>query len=130
VQENGLELETVKWDETGFDALNLHNCRVLGVAFFPESIEFAMDLDFIVKSMHPARGKNTIASGFLPPLWSFGNCHGIAVDLETDSIVEIDELKRESPGLTRHGKVTGEETEWSWTIVCQGGAIRLWASGF
>jgi hypothetical protein len=51
------ELEKWVWSEADFEEMVWHDARIHAIAFLPDSFEFVLDIDYILRWVQPAEGQ-------------------------------------------------------------------------
>lgn len=118
------QLEKRIWSEADFDLMGWHDSTIHSLAFYPETFEFALDLDYIFKWVDPKVEGGYYSFWVAPVTIVFENVYDLAIDAEPGLGLEIADLTRSNP--TQNGK----ETEWTWTVECQEGRISFKATGY
>jgi hypothetical protein len=107
-----------------------HDATVHAVAFFSDTFEFALDLDYIFQWIDPASGSSGYTFWVAPVTMVFANAHNVIFDLWADNGIEIADITRRNPRRPKNADWIGRDTEWQWTIDCQRGAITLTSVGY
>ena len=77
-----------------------HDCRVHGIAFYPEQFELAFDLDYIFQWVDPQPNETHFKFWVAPATLVFTNVHDVEFDLDSYSgKLEIDNIKREDESV-------------------------------
>ncbi|MBU0568354.1 hypothetical protein KKC52_09970 [bacterium] len=124
------ELEKWIWTNEDFDQMGWHDSNIYSFAFYPEQLEFALDIDYIFKWVHPKSGGKYFKFWISPVTMVFENIYDLVMDIDTISGLEIDDINRDNPQKPRNAQYIGKQTEWSWNIECHQGLISLKPVGF
>jgi hypothetical protein len=125
-----LVLEKWVWTENDFEQMGWHDTRIYSLAFFPDTSEFAMDLDYILRWVYPQAGETHFWFWVAPVTMVFENVHDIQCDIQTNTGLEIADITRENPQTPKNMEFITKSTEWTWNIECQEGLISLKAAGY
>lgn len=119
------QLEKAVWTSNDFEVMGWHDSRVWAMVAAEESYEFAMDLDYIFKWVHPEPGETYFQFWVAPVTMVFENAHDISIDIESSlGGIEVADLQREEP--TPNGALT----DYLYRFECQEGTISLRATGY
>lgn len=122
-------LEKPVWTEVDFDVMGWHDSYVHAFAYCPETFEFVLDIDYILKWVEP--GENGHYSFWVSPATlMFWNVSDLHIDLKPFTGIEVLDLTREAAGAPRNAEHIGRDEEWRWTIDSTAGEITLRAAGF
>ena len=125
----GYALEKSVWTEADFEAMGWHDSFVHALAFRPDTFEFLLDIDYILKWIEP--GVDGYYSFWVAPatlvFWNVSDLH---IDLEPYTGIEISELKRELAGAPRNAAHIGKSEEWRWTVDSTAGEVTFRAVGY
>lgn len=121
------QLEKALWTSDDFEVMGWHDSRVWAMVAAAERLEFAMDLDYIFKWVHPEPGETHFKFWVAPVTMVFENAHDISIENESpQGGIEVADLHRENPKPTPNGASTG----YLYRFECQEGAISLRATGY
>jgi hypothetical protein len=121
------QLEKALWTSDDFEVMGWHDSRVWAMVAAEESFEFAMDLDYIFKWVHPAPGETYFKFWVAPVTMVFENAHDIRIEIESSQGgIEVADLHREEPKPTPSGALT----DYQYRFECQEGTISLRATGY
>jgi hypothetical protein len=121
------QLEKVLWTSDDFEVMGWHDSRVWAMVAAEESFEFAMDLDYIFKWVHPEPGETYFKFWLAPVTMVFENAHDISIEIESpQGGIEVADLHREEPKPTPNGALT----DYLYRFECQEGVISLRATGY
>lgn len=125
------QVEKWIWTDADFDIMGWHDSQVYAVAFFPETFEFALDIDYIFQWVHPTENETYFKFWVTPATLIFEYVYDLKFDIEIDfgGGLEIDYIERTEPKKTEAGDFTGRD-EWRWVIGTHEGEISLRATGY
>jgi len=118
------------WTDEDFERMGWHDSNIYSFAFYPEQYEFALDLDYIFKWIHPKKPGGYFNYWISPVTMIFENVYDLAFDIETSSGLEIDKIRRYNQKKPKNSQYINKEMEWSWDIKCHEGLISLKSIGF
>ena len=124
------ELEKWVWTESDFEQMGWHDARIHAIAFLPDSFEFVLDIDYILRWVRPGESETHYKFWVAPATLVFDNVHDLRIDLEPYAGVEIQDIRREDPQEPKNAEYVGRDTEWRWVIEAQEGEISLRAAGY
>jgi len=124
------EPEKLVWTEADFDTMGWHDVTIHAVAFFPERFEFGLDLDYIFRWVDPEDEGGCCTFWVAAATMVFENAYDIVFEVDTSAGLEVAHISRADPKPPHDAKAAGRDTEWTWTIQCQEGAIRLRSVGY
>lgn len=120
-------LEKPLWTADDFDVMGWHDSRVWAMVADEEKFEFAMNLDYIFKWVHPEQGETYFKFWVAPVTMVFENAYDITIDIESrQGGIEVADLHREEPKLTPNGALT----DYLFRFECQEGEIFLRATDY
>lgn len=121
------QLEKSLWTPDDFESMGWHDSRVWAMVAAEEFFEFAMDLDYIFKWVHPEPGETYFKFWVAPVTMVFENAHDISIEIESgQGGIEVADLHREEPKPTPNGALT----DYLYRFECQEGEISLRATGY
>jgi hypothetical protein len=123
-------LEKWIWSDKDFEQMVWHDCPIYSLAFFSEDYEFALDIDYIFKWIHPPKGKKHFKFWIAPVTVVFENSYDIIFDIETNKRLNIDNITKGNPQKPKNSKFVKKDSEWDWKIECQEGSINIKSVGF
>jgi hypothetical protein len=120
------EIEKWVWDETDFEIMGWHDSRIYAVAFYSESFEFALDIDYIFQWVHPPENETYFKFWVAPATLVFENVYDLEFNIEIGfgEILEIADLER-----TQEKDFDNKEI-WQWILSTQQGEIKFKSSGY
>lgn len=124
------DLEKWVWTEADFEQMGWHDTRIHAIAFLPDSLEFALDIDYILQWINPAENETYYKFWVAPATLVFENVYDLQIDLEPFAGVEIQGIHREDPQKPKNAEYIGRDTEWRWVIEAQEGEISLRSVGY
>jgi hypothetical protein len=120
-------LEKPLWTMDDFGVMGWHDSRVWAMVAEEEKFEFAMDLDYIFKWVHPGPGETYFQFWVAPVTMVFENAYDVAIAIESSQGgIEVADLHREDSQLTPNGALK----DYRFRFECQEGEISLRASGY
>jgi hypothetical protein len=120
-------LEKALWTSDDFEAMGWHDSRVWAMVAAEESYEFAMDLDYIFKRVHPGPGEASFRFWVAPVTMVFENAHDVSIKIESrQGGMEVADLRRGEPKPTPNGA----RTDYLYRFECQEGTVSLRATGY
>ena len=125
-----LALEKWVWTENDFEQMGWHDTHIYSLAFFPDTFEFAIDLDYIFRWFRPQEEETHFRFWVAPATMVFENVNDIQFDILTSAGLEVADITRESPQTPKNAEFVTKSTEWTWNIECQEGLISLKAVGY
>lgn len=121
------QLEKSLWTSDDFEVMGWHDSRVWAMVAAEESYEFALDLDYIFKWVHPGPGETYFQFWVAPVTMVFENAHDISIDIKSSQGgIEVADLHREDPKQTPNGALT----DYLFRFDCQEGTVSLRATGY
>ena len=121
------QLEKALWTSDDFEVMGWHDSRVWAMVAAEESYEFALDLDYIFKWVHPGPGETYFKFWVAPVTMVFENAYDISIEIESSQGgIEVADLHREEPKPTPNGALT----DHLYRFECQEGEISLRATGY
>ncbi len=124
------QLEKRIWSESDFDVMGWHDSTIHSLAFYPETFEFALDLDYIFKWVDPEVEGGYYSFWVAPATIVFENVYDLAIDAEPGLGLEVADITRSDPARPKNSEQIGKESEWTWTVECQEGRISFKAAGY
>ena len=125
------ELEKWLWTENDFEMMGWHDSRVDAVAFSPENLEIAFDIDYIFQWVHPPQDEIFFSFWVSSATLVFENTYDVKFDISSyEGGLEIDCIKRESISSPKNTKYIEKDKEWIWTIDCQERDIKFLSAGY
>jgi hypothetical protein len=124
------KLQKWVWTEADFENMSWHDSRIYALAFSPDTFELLLDIDYIFQWVNPEQGENSFRFWVAPATLVFRNVYEVEFDVLTTTGLEIDNLTRSEPRAPRNAAYIERDVEWSWTIDCQQGDIKLWSIGY
>jgi hypothetical protein len=125
------EMEKWIWTDADFEKMGWHDSQIYAFAFLSETYEFVLDIDYILRWVHPAPEETYFQFWVSPATLVFENAGDIKFDLETlyGNGVEIQDVHRQNPRILEAGLAAGTNM-WRWVIEAQEGEISLDATGY
>ncbi len=116
-------LAKATWNQDDFETMGWHDARLYGVAAFPGSSEFALDLDYIVKWLNPVPPDNTFMFWISPVTLVFQDARDISLALPmlSQTVHVLDLVRTPLPN---------NQVGWSWALELDSGEISLKARGY
>lgn len=119
------QLEKSLWTADDFDVMGWHDCRVWAMVADEDQYEFAMDLDYIFKWVHPEPGQAYYKFWVAPVTMVFENAFDIKINITSrQGGIDVEDIYREDP--QSHGSLT----DYLFRMQCHEGEISLRASGY
>lgn len=122
-------LEKWRWTHEDFERMGWHDAPVHAMTWLPETYEYALDIDYILKWVHPGPGETYFSFWIAPATLVFENVSSVQLDLESYGGITILDVVREDERPTREA-FEGPGVEWLWTLDCLGGSIQVRATGY
>lgn len=120
------QLEKTVWTSDDFNVMGWHDARVWAMVADEESWEFAMDLDYIFKWVHPEPGETYFQFWVAPVTMVFEDAFNITIEIESDQgCITIAELHRQELKPT-----SNDALDYLYRFECQEGTISLRATGY
>ncbi|MBV1775607.1 hypothetical protein KSF73_07740 [Burkholderiaceae bacterium DAT-1] len=116
-----------KWDDQDIGSLKWHDVYIRGMAFFGETCELRLDIDYILEWIAPAPGETYFSFRLAPATVVFADVTDMK--MSTDSFgawIQIDTLTRNK--LNETPREGGER--FAYCFECQQGDISLESAGF
>ena len=114
------------WDDSEFDAMGWHDCRIYSIRLPDEQFRLSLDIDYIFKWQDSPSGQH----GFWvsPCDLIFHNVSGLKIetDYENSMLLFISDIRRCSPVMSPNKKME----IWAYEIECDKGIISFSATGF
>ena len=125
------EVEKWIWTDADFEQMGWHDSWVYAFAFLPESFEFALDIDYIFRWVHPAPGETYFKFWVVPSTLVFSSVYdwNIGLEISYGGGVEIEDVKRSDPKEIQDGDYAAQK-DWQYIIEAQEGEISLRALGY
>jgi hypothetical protein len=125
------EVEKWIWTDADFEQMGWHDSWVYAIAFLPETFEFALDLDYIFRWVHPAPGETYFKFWVVPATLVFSDVDELNINLEIGygGGLEIADINRTDPQEIQAGDYAGQNT-WRYVIETQEGEISLRAYSY
>lgn len=121
------QLQKALWTADDFDVMGWHDSRVWAMVASEETFEFAVDLDYIFKWVHPGAGETYFKFWVAPATMVFEDAFDILIDIGSrQGGIEVAELHREEPRPTPDGALI----DHLYRFECQEGEIALRATGY
>jgi hypothetical protein len=118
------------WTESDFDSMNWHDSTIHAIRWSPETYEFLLDIDYVVRITGPSSVDERFSYLVAPATLAFRGAYELSLDVSLyDLSLSVDRVQRDEQRSTREGYVP-QCTEWLWTINCIQGEITLRAPGF
>ena len=119
-------LEKDIWTEKDFAAMGWHDATIWGLAFLPESRDFVLDIDYIVKWVSPEEEGGYFRFWVAPATLVFHDVCNLCLDIEFYEpwVALLDDVERTEPD------VVGDSTQWLWILNLHDGEISCRAAGF
>ena len=124
------ELEKWIWTEADFDVMGWHDATVHALAFIPEKFELLLDIDYILKWVHPREGETYFKFWVAPATLVFENVYDLKIELEPLAGIELQDIRRTDPKTPVNSEFIGRDQEWRWTIEAHEGEMTFGAIGF
>lgn len=123
----GYELEKAIWSEKDFKIMGWHDATIWAMVADTGNYEYALDLDYIFKWVHPKGADKYFKFWVAPVTMVFENADYIKIDIESRSgFIEVADLFMENPQLSPNKKFTSHD----YRFECQEGEISLKATSF
>jgi len=124
--------EVEKWilTEEDFEDMRWHDVNIYALAFLPDSLEFVLDIDYILQWINPKEGETYYGFQVAPATLVFENVHDLKIDLEPFAGVQIQDIQRNGPQKPKNAEYVGREIEWRWVIETHEGEISLYSLGY
>ena len=125
------QVEKWIWTDADFEVMGWHESQVYAVAFFSETFEFALDIDYIFQWIHPTENETYFKFWVAPATLIFEYVYDLKFDIEIDfgGGLEIDFIERTEPKKIEAGDFAGRD-EWRWIIGTHEGEINLRATSY
>jgi hypothetical protein len=121
------KLEKPLWTSDDFEVMGWHDSRVWAMVAHEEKFEFAMDLDYIFKWVHPEPGETNFKFWVAPVTMVFENAYDISIEIQSrQGGIEVADLHREEPSPTPNGALI----DYLYRFECQEGEMSLRATGY
>jgi len=121
------QLEKPLWTSEDFDVMGWHDSRVWAFVADEENWEFALDLDYIFKWVHPGPGETYFKFWVAPVSMVFENASDVEIAIKSgQGVIEVADLYREDPRTTANRALT----DYRFRFECQEGEISLRATGY
>ena len=127
---NEYNLEKMIWTESDYDKMGWHDSKIHAISFRPDKFEFLLDLDYIFEWVNPSDNEQDYKFWVSPVTMVFENTYDVCFDIKTDSGLEIQDIKRDSPRKPKNADYISKEIEWLWSIECLQGNISLRSVGY
>jgi hypothetical protein len=123
-------LEKWVWTEADFDSMGWHDAKLYALAFFQDTFELALDIDYIFEWVQPEPPAPNYTFWVSPCTLVFENVTDLEVDIAPYDDLTIDGLTRgDETFIPRNAAAIGGRVERHWTIDCHG-AITMRSIGF
>jgi hypothetical protein len=120
-------LEKWVWTEADFEIMGWHDSQIHAMAFCSEDFELVLDIDYILKWIHPQPGEIYFSFWVAPATLVFENIYDLELNLSPcRGFIEIEGIERTALVFESIDK----RDYYSWTIACQEGEIKFNASGY
>lgn len=123
-------MEKLIWNESDFEKMGWHDCKIYALAFKDEDFELMLDIDYILKWVNPEGSKTHFKFWVAPATLVFRNVWDLKIDLESSLNLEIQDLHRENPRSPKNVNHVEESTEYDWKIETHNGEITFKSVGF
>ena len=125
------KMEKWIWTDADFEQMGWHDAQIYAFAFLSENFEFVLDIDYILRWVHPAPDEECFKFWVAPATLVFENAYNIKFALETENGIGIEtqDIHRQNPKILEAGELAGT-SEWHWVIEAQKGEISLDATGY
>lgn len=125
------EMEKWIWTDADFEQMGWHDSQIYAFAFLSKTFEFLLDIDYILRWVHPASNETSFKFWVAPATLVFENAYNINFALETENGigVETQDIHRRNPKIIKAGELSGTN-EWHWVIEAQKGEISFDATGY
>lgn len=121
------QLDKALWTADDFEVMGWHDSRVWAMVAAEESFKFAMDLDYIFRTVHPEPGATNFKFWVDPVTMVFENAHDMRIEIEScQGGIKVADLYREEPKPTLNGALT----DYLYRFECQEGSVSLRATGY
>ena len=121
------KLEKTVWSEQDFETMGWHDATIWAMVADTEKYEYAIDLDYIFKWVHPKNDEVYFKFWVAPVTMVFENADHIKIDIESRwGSIEFADLFMENPKLSPNEKFTSHD----YRFECQEGEISLQATSF
>ena len=123
-------LEKWIWTEADYESMGWHDARVWAFALFPETNEFVLDLDYIVRWIPPQGDETFYTFWTAPATLVFRNVHDLNFDVGFSYFTSLVDLQRSHPGTPKNVDYIDSKIEWLWVLEFLSGEISLRSIGF
>jgi len=119
------------WTEDDFERMGWHDSQIHAMAFSPANFELILDIDYILKWIHPKPEETYYKFWVAPATLVFENVYEIDITTRSyPSGLEIDAITRKDLGAPRNAEFIRKAHEWLWTIECHEGEITFRSAGY
>jgi len=116
--------------EENYEDMDWYESTVHAMAFFPDSYELAIDIDFIFEWFDPGPGEKLFKMKIAPCTMVFENVNELLIDLDVFDEIRIEQLSRDSPRVPSNAAYISKQTEWNWILDSTVGRITLYSVGY
>jgi hypothetical protein len=121
------QLQKPIWTADDFEVMDWHDSRVWAMVADEEKFEFAMDLDYIFKWVHPGPGETYFKFWVAPVTMVFENAYDISIEINSSQgRIQVDHLHCEDAKPTPNGALI----DYLYRFECQEGELSLRATGY
>ena len=126
------QLEKLVWDDGDFEQMGWHDATLYAVAFGPGAFELSLDIDYILKWVHPTGDEQFFQCWVAPCAMVFWNVSNLLLDADFFGVpmVSIDSVRRAEPQRPTNANYIGRDVEWRWTIECHHAELSFYSVGF
>lgn len=121
--------EKGKWDESHFEKMTWHDCKIYAMTFEPDKQELIFDIDFILKWVEPKNEETDYNFWVAPANLIFKNVYDLNINLSSVDVI-IDDLNRENAAIPKNAAHIKEKLEFDWIIETTNGSIVFKSVGF
>ncbi|MBS1665194.1 MAG: hypothetical protein JST68_29380 [Bacteroidetes bacterium] len=126
--ENKREFKNI-WNDSDFNAMSWHDCKIYAIAFDSEKFELAFDIDYIIEWIKPNSKNAGYKFSIVPSTLVFGNVHSIEIGSDTIDLIILS-VNREGLGKPANGDLINVSLEYKWTIETTSGEISFTSIGY
>lgn len=118
-----------KWNDSDFDTMQWHDCKIYAIAFDHERFELIFDIDYLVEWMKPADHGSSFKFWVAPATLVFKNVHSIEMGSETIDLVILN-IVHKAMGKPVNGDQINASLEYQWIIETTSGEITFKSIGY
>lgn len=127
------ETQTLKkavWTEADFEDMVWVDTIVRALAFFPDSYEFALDIDHTIRWIAPQTGAVYYDRWTAPATLVFQNVHELSINADFVLSCALDDVERQEPRVPPNADYISNTIEWNWVLNFVAGEISFRSTGF